>query len=629
MNDKDKQSKVGGNHYDSKSVKDKDKLEFDEDSENEDEETNSNYSQRRTDRSRYDNKYVEDDDVFEFDIDEELGENEASSGYSLRLIRMIISETPVEDFRRRYLLELRRSIINDEGEFRQRLRAIEQEAIRIHKEMEEQIEALTAPANRIGTLLDTPEDDTARVTLGGAEYYANVDPQLESDNLKKGVSVLLNEAFVVVGELGYNESGPIAKISDILPDGRLRVGSEPSLQSVIIERATDLADVKLKSGDEVRLDPSLRVAVEYIASKETKDYALEAVPEIPWTKVGGLDETIQRIKDTIEQPILHPELFKKFQYTVPKGFLLHGPPGCGKTLIGKATAYNLTERLKTETGEEIEGTFLHIKGPEILNMWLGESERKVREIFSTAREKRDEGKLAFVFIDEAESILGTRRAMRSHSISNTLVPMFCAEMDGIEPLQEVVIILATNRPDLIDPAILRPGRIDRKIKVTRPNKDAAKDIFGIYLTTELPIETEQGETDDQEIVDQLITEVVDEMFRESSENRFLEVALRSGRRDILYRGHLCSGAIIESIVQRAKESAMKRAIAAPDTDTGITLDDLMDSLNAEFSENDIFPPTEATEDWLKLLDYDPVNVVKVTPIQSEKREIRKASSPVI
>ncbi len=629
MNDKDKYSKAGGNHYDSKSIKDKDKLEFDEDSENEDEETNSNYSQRRTDRSRYDNKYIEDDDVFEFDIDEELGENEASSGYSLRLIRSIISETPDEDFRRRYLLELHRSIINDEGEFRQRLRAIEQEAIRIHKEMEEQIEALTAPANRIGTLLDTPEEDTARVTIGGAEYYANVDPQLESGNLKKGVSVLLNEAFVVVGELGYNESGPIAKISDILPDGRLRVGSEPSLQSVIIERATDLADVKLKSGDEVRLDPSLRVAVEYIASKETKDYALEAVPEIPWSKVGGLDETIQRIKDTIEQPILHPELFKKFQYTVPKGFLLHGPPGCGKTLIGKATAYNLTERLKTETGEEIEGTFLHIKGPEILNMWLGESERKVREIFSTAREKRDEGKLAFVFIDEAESILGTRRAMRSHSISNTLVPMFCAEMDGIEPLQEVVIILATNRPDLIDPAILRPGRIDRKIKVTRPNKDAAKDIFGIYLTTDLPIETEQGETNDQGVVDQLITEVVDEMFRESSENRFLEVALRSGRRDILYRGHLCSGAIIESIVQRAKESAMKRAIAAPDTDTGITLDDLMDSLNAEYSENDIFPPTEATEDWLKLLDYDPVNVVKVTPIQSEKRETRKASSPVI
>ena len=311
---------------------------------------------------------------------------------------------------------------------------------------------------------------------------------------------------------------------------------------------------------------------------------------------------------------------------MPKGFLLHGPPGCGKTLIGKATAYNLTERLKTESGEEIEGTFLHIKGPEILNMWLGESERKVREIFLAAREKRAEGKLAFVFIDEAESILGTRRAMRSHSISNTLVPMFCAEMDGIEPLQEVVIILATNRPDLIDPAILRPGRIDRKIKVTRPNKEAAQDIFSIYLTPDLPIETEPGETADKEIVDNLITQVVDEMFRESSENRFLEVALRSGRRDILYRGHLCS---IESVVQRAKEIAMKRAIAAPDTETGITIDDLLDALQAEFSENDIFPPTEATEDWLKLLDYDPVNVVKVTPIQPEKKEPRRSPSPVI
>ena len=246
-----------------------------------------------------------------------------------------------------------------------------------------------------------------------------------------------------------------------------------------------------------------------------------------------------------------------------------------------------------------------------------------------AREKRDEGKLAFVFIDEAESILGTRRAMRSHSISNTLVPMFCAEMDGIEPLHEVVIILATNRPDLIDPAILRPGRIDRKIKVIRPNKGAAKDIFSIYLTPDLPIETEPGQTANKEIVGGLIERIVDEMFRETTENRFLEVALRSGRRDVLYRGHLCSGAIIESIVQRAKESAMKRAIADPDTETGISLDDLLDALNAEYSENDIFPPTEATEDWLKLLDYDPVNVVKVTPIQPEKKGSRKTPSPVI
>jgi proteasome-associated ATPase len=272
-------------------------------------------------------------------------------------------------------------------------------------------------------------------------------------------------------------------------------------------------------------------------------------------------------------------------------------------------------------------------------MWLGESERKVREIFQIAREKKEDGKLAFVFIDEAESILGTRRALRSHSISNTLVPMFCAEMDGIESLQDVVIILATNRPDLIDPAILRPGRIDRKIKVIRPDADAAKDIFRIYLTPELPIASElllggesevEGEAPPEVIpaekaVADLIAQVVDEMFREDEDNRFLEVSLRSGRRDILYRGHLCSGAIIESIVQRAKESALKRAIENPEKESGISRADLLDALAAEYRESEIFPPTEATEDWLKLLDYDPANVVKVTPIKSEKQERRKTS----
>jgi proteasome-associated ATPase len=583
--------------------------------------------------------FTEHDDEIEEELTPE--EEEAGSGYTLQLIHHIITETPVDDRRRRWLLELRRSILSDEGEFRERIHAIQQEALRIHAEMEAQIEKLTSPANRIGTLLGLPKEDIARVIIGGSEYYANLDTKLDPKVLKKGFSVLLNDAYVVVGDLGYNDAGPIAKIADVMPDGRLRIGQEPNAQSTILERSTDLADTKLKPGDEVRIDSNFRVALEHLAAKETDAYALEAVPNIPWSKVGGLDETIQRIKDTIELPILHPRLFERFQYNAPKGFLLHGPPGCGKTLIGKATAYNLTQRLQKESGEDIEGCFLHIKGPEILNMWLGESERKVREIFQIAREKREEGKLAFVFIDEAESILGTRRALRSHSISNTLVPMFCAEMDGIESLQDVVIILATNRPDLIDPAILRPGRIDRKIKVTRPNTDAAKDIFRIYLTPELPIDSEAllaGESthvDDEtappelipaeKAVEDLIAQVVDEMFRESEENRFLEVALRSGRRDILYRGHLCSGAIIESIVQRAKETALKRAIQNPEKESGISRADLLGALAAEYRESEIFPPTEATEDWLKLLDYDPANVVKVTPIKLEKQDRRKAS----
>ena len=540
---------------------------------------------------------------------------------SLTIIDQILMSMEEKDKRRPLLYQLRRQLQEDEITFEEARRAI--------VEMEAALEKVTAPANRVGTLLEAPDNGVAYISVGGSEYFANVDARIDEDDLEVGTRVLVNDAFAVVGDLGYATSGPVAKIIDILDDGRLRIGQEHGMQAAILGRSTELLDETFKSGQEVRVDPNFRVALERMPSQEVKDYYLEEIPELSWEKIGGQEEAIRAIKDTIEMPVLHPELFTRFKYSVPKGFLLYGPPGCGKTLIGKATAYNLVKDAQEEAGLKLKECFMHVKGPEILNMWLGESERKVREIFTRAREKRKEGFLPVVFIDEAESVLGTRMAMRSHNISNTVVPMFCSEMDGIESLQDVVIILASNRPDLIDPAILRPGRIDRKIKVLRPDEEGGRDILKIYLTPDLPIDKQEIEShgDINAAVDSLVELAAQEIFATNDNNRFLEVTLRSGRKDILHRGDLASGAILESIVRRAKELAIRKSIASG-TEEGISGDDLLQAIETEYAENEIFPPTDNTEDWLKLLDYDPENVVRAAPIRP-LREARKRSSGVI
>ncbi len=534
----------------------------------------------------------------------------------------VIASLPPGDPIRRELLDLRPDISAREETI--------VEARQMIEKLEEVIKKVTSPANRIGTFLGATSRDTAHIVVGGADYYCNIDPRIPLAKLKKGTRVLVNEAFVIVGDLGFETAGPVAKITEVIGEDRLRVGSEHGTHSMVLQRSADLATSTLKSGDEVRVDSNYRMALEMLSSTKSHEHYLDTVPELPWEKVGGQEAALQAIKDAIELPLLHVDLFKKFQHATPKGFLLYGPPGCGKTLIGKATAYNLTKQLREKTGVEMREYFMHVKGPEILNMWVGESERMVREIFATAREKRREGLMPFLFIDEAESILGTRRASRYSSILSTLVPMFCSEMDGIDSLNDVVIILASNRADLIDPAILRPGRIDRKIKVNRPNKQGARDIYRIYLTNDLPYDGALTKESAMigEAIDRLIDRLIENQFARCEENKFLEVTLRSGRKEVLYRSDLLSGAIIASIVERAKAIAIKRAIATQQEE-GIREDDLRISFHAEYIENDIFPPTDVIEEWLKLINYDPENVVKIAPVKPMSDLRSRASSGVI
>jgi len=531
-----------------------------------------------------------------------LSREEMDAMSALQLVDMVVAKLPP-----------RHSSIMDMVYLRERISEMEEmndQARQAIEKLDAIVEKLRSPAFRVGTFIMPVEPDKAHVCAGGTDFVCRIDPQIPLASLQVGQRVLLNEAFAVVLGLGFDRNGPIVRIDELLSGGRVRIGQESGLVCSVILRSALLAKEKLKPGMEIRLDANQRVALEVIGVGRRIERALETVTEIPWASVGGQAGAVQAIRDTIELPFLHRELFKRFEHNVPKGFLLHGPPGCGKTLLGKATAYNLRQQIRAETGVDHPEFFLHVKGPEILNMWVGESERQVRDLFAQCRERAAEGSLAFLFIDEAESILGTRRAGRFSSILSTLVPMFCSEMDGLEPLQNVVVILASNRADLIDPAILRPGRIDRKIKVNRPNQEGAQRIYEIYLKESLPL------AEPREILARVLAEA---HYAHTPENQFLEITFRSGKRDFLYRGDLASGALIAAVVERAKSLAIKRAIEIK-ADTQLTREDLLVALQREYAENDLFPPTDITEDWLKLTDFDPDNVIRLAPIRPRKQE---------
>lgn len=540
------------------------------------------------------------------------------------LVDELLAMTAPSDPKYQYLMLLRHQLETDERQMRDAQEVLEQ--------FEDAYAKLTETASKIGMYLG-PLENSKKVFLavGDGEYVGNVDPKLATDEMTIGDRVIINDAFAVVQVLPPHMAGPLVKVGEVLGDGRVRVGGDAQGQnSRIVGLGEALQFADMKAGDEVRLEPTGKLAMEHFPKAESKDFFLEEVPQVPWEKIGGQDEVIEIIRDAIEKPLLYPELYERFGKRPLKGILLYGPPGCGKTLIGKATAYNLTKEFNQQTGQNLKEYFMYINGPKILNMWLGESERQVREIFATAREKAKDGHLVFIFIDEAESILRTRNSGRWTNISNTVVPQFCAEMDGLVSSANVVVMLTSNRPDYIDPAILRPERIDRRVKVKRPDKKASRDILAIYLNENVPLDCgllEAHNGDKRAAAAELVDNTVAHLWRKDAETEFLDVFNRNGGTERLYWKDLVSGALLSSLVERAKDFAIKRAIASGNQSEGLTQEDLYKALALEFKENEIFPKSDAVEDWLMLLDQAPENVADVKPIRRETRGKGTAKAP--
>lgn len=468
--------------------------------------------------------------------------------------------------------------------------------------LEETIAKLKSPAHRIGTILGSGQRDLYRLVAGGTEYQAAVSPEiLEKETLVVGDQVALNEGFVAIAKLPLPTQGPLARIVSALADGQWLVSGSTANSEMMVVLRKDVDVSTLKEGDEVFLDPYQKVIINKAPKRTAKTGVEDEFLPVDWKQVGGQEKVIEEVRKVIEYPILHHELLQRMEYKLPKGFLFYGPPGCGKTLIGKAILSDIIRKLSETENKTLQGRFIHVKGPEILNMWLGESERKIREIFKKAREYKEKDSIPFIFIDEAESILGTRQATRGTYISNTLVPMFCAEMDGIGTLRDTVVILATNRPDLIDPAILRPGRIDKKIKIGRPDRKDCEAILKVYLKDNLPREHKN--------LDDMIHPLLEKLFSKTLKQELLALTLRSGEIEKLHWKDFISGAILESVARRAKEFAIERAIAGGEL--AVRVEDLLRSLEEEFVEGNVLPAESNMEDWLQLLDKDPRNVVRI------------------
>lgn len=454
------------------------------------------------------------------------------------------------------------------------------------------IERLTGTPNTYGVVVQHNDDETFDVLSSGRKFRVTTGPDVDAADVVAGAEVTLNESMVIIAARHPDTMGDIGTIRELLDDGIRVVVTARADEDTVCTLSDGLRGTKLRIGDRVRIDTRSGLVLEVLGRPDVDELLLEVVPDVTYDDIGGLDTQISAIADAVELPFLHADLFAEHRLPAPKGVLLYGPPGCGKTLIAKAVANSLAKKVAASIGEDKgRSYFVNIKGPELLNKYVGETERQIRLVFERAREKSDEGWPVIVFFDEMDSMFRTRGTGVSSDMESTVVPQLLAEIDGVEGLENVIVIGATNREDLIDPAILRPGRLDVKIRIDRPDAHAARKVFLRYLNDEIPI-------GDGETVDQMVSAAVDEMYRVDDDNRFLEVTYANGDKEVLYFKDFASGAMIENIVRRAKKSAVKRVLDGGSR--GITSDDLISAVRSEFTEHEDLPNTTNPDDWAKV-----------------------------
>ncbi len=491
--------------------------------------------------------------------------------------------------------------------------------------LKEEVDKLCAPPSTYGVYLAANEDNTVTILSQGRKVKVNLHPALKPEMLKPGQELILNEGLNVIEAAGYEIQGEVVILKEQLDAERALVTLRADEEKVGII-AEPLRTQRLKTGDHLLLDAKSGYLLEKLPKSEVEDLTLEEVPDVGYDAIGGLGDQIEAIKDAVELPYLYADYYKEHKLTPPKGVLLYGPPGCGKTMIAKAVANNLAEKISEKRGEKIKGFFLNIKGPELLNKYVGETERKIREIFIKAKEKAAEDVPVIVFFDEMDALFRTRGTGISSDVETTIVPQLLAEIDGVEGLKNVIVIGASNRQDLIDPAILRPGRLDVKIKIERPDRTEAAEIFAKYLTPDIPFAESEGKGGDvAAVIGAMTSAAVEDMYALSEENRFLEVAYANGDKEVLYFKDFASGAMIESVVRRAKKLALKRYIGGGQK--GIMADDLLAATREEFKENEDLPNTTHPDDWAKIAGKKGERIVAVKALTSEppsqKRSVEK------